>query len=251
MASGHTAFITYMLLSETGTTNGYGYSDAIHCNYIKSIVFNTLSNKEFNLYFEDADEFKFLSTSGGTGFTAHKIWVLVQLINNAPYDSINDVKPISDDWVYFDVTDQVSGYTSGATLTPQQLTSDVFRVPLSRYNLAKQNQKYNLDYLNYPSSSGSTAIPPLCFGDENYFMGNVTTSIEAIAYSTDLAINLPLNQFNWTYNKTWNATSNEQVSISEIGLYDADKNLVAIAKVNSPIPKDSTISRTIVFGMDF
>jgi hypothetical protein len=195
MAAGYSAFMTYMLLSESGKTNGYGYSDAIHCNYIRRINFDTLTNKEFNIYFESdkIDEFKFMSVSGGTGFTAHKIWVLVQLINNEPYDSLNDVRPFSQDWVYFDVTDQVTGYTTGSTfiLTPQKLTSDVFRIPISRYNLAKQNQKYNLDYLNYPSSSGSTGVPPLCFGDESYFIGNVTTSVEAIVFSTELAINLP------------------------------------------------------------
>lgn len=244
MAEGYTAFMTYMLVSESGTTNnGYGYSDAIHCNYINKIVFDNLTNKEFNIYFEDPNDFKFLSTSGGTGFTAHKIYVLAQLINNEPYNDLNDVKPSSNMWKLFDVTSQVSGYTSGETINKFQLSSNVFRIPVGQYNLAPP---YDLDYLNYPLS-GNTDF--LCFGDETYFLGNVETSIEAIAYSTDLAINLPLNQFNSTTNTTWDQQS--EVFISEIGLYDENKNLVAIAKLNDPIPKDSTIARTIVFGMDF
>lgn len=243
MAEGYTAYVTYMLVPETGTTNGYGYSDAIHCNYINKIVFDNLINKEFNIYFENSEEFKFLSTSGGTGFTAHKLIVLAQLIDNKNYMSLNDVKPSPDKWKMFDVTDQVSGYTSGKLLTPQQLSSNVFRIPVGLYNLAPY---YDLDFLNYPLS-GNTDI--LCFGDETYFYGNVETSIEAIAYSTDLAINLPLNQFNSTTNPTWDQES--EVYITEIGLYDENKNLVGIAKLNDPIPKDSTISRTIVFGLDF
>lgn len=243
MAEGYTAYMTYMLASESGATNGYGYSDAIHCNYINKIFFNDLVNKEFNIYFEKPSEFKFLSNSGGTGFTAHKIYVITQLIDNGPYNNLDNVKPSSDMWKIFDVTDQVSGYTSGQTLTAEQLTSTVFRIPVNLYNLAPF---YDLDYLDYPLSGNTDA---LCFGDETYFLGNVETSIEAIAYSTNLAINLPLNQFNSTTNPTWDQQS--EVYITEIGLYDNNKNLVGIAKLNNPIPKDSNIARTIIFGMDF
>jgi len=242
MAAGYTAFMTYMFSGETGTTNIDGYKNAIHCNYINSIQFDNLVNKEFNIYFDNIDEFKFLSVSGGSGFTANRLIVLAQLINNQPYESINDVEPFSNEWKMFDVTDQVINYVSGQTLSPADVTSTVFRVPIGLYQLAPI---YNLEYLNYPTSGATTLV----FGDETYFFGNVTTSVEAIAYTMDLAINLPLDQFNSTTNETWDGET--QVSISEIGLYDEDKNLVGIAKLNDPIPKDSTISRTIVFAMDF
>jgi len=255
MAKGYTAFMTYMLIPETGTTSGitqgYGYSQAIHCNYEKNVYFEDLTNKEFNIYFENPDEFKFLSTSGGTGFTAHKLVVLAQLIDNEPYNSLNDVKPFPNEWRWFDVTEQIIDYKSGQTLTASGVCSTVFRVPIHKYYIA---DKYDLSYLNYPQvSTGSTAstVNYLNFGDETYFMGNVTTSIEAIAYTMDLGINLPLNQFNSTGNPTWNSNLDKQVFISEIGLYDENKNLVGIAKLNNPIPKDDTISRTIVFAMDF
>jgi hypothetical protein len=249
MAAGYTAFMTYMFSGGTGATNIYGYSDAIHCNYINKIQFDNLINKEFNIYFDSADEFKFLSVSGGSGYSANKLIVLAQLIDNTPYDNVDLIKPDSAAWKLFDVTDQIIGYVTGQTLSPQDVTSTVFRVPIGQYNLAPY---YDLDYLNYPASISGTSNPttnPLSFGDETYFLGNVTTSIEAIAYTMDLAINLPLNQFNSTNNETWDGVS--PVSISEIGLYDANKNLVGIAKLNDPIPKDDTIARTIVFGMDF
>jgi hypothetical protein len=248
MAAGYTAFMTYMLSGNTSgvRSQGYGYSGAIHCNYINKIQFDTILNKEFNVYFKNENDFKFLSTSGGTGFTAHKLYVIAQLIDNSSYNSIDDVKPISSAWKMFDVTNQIIDYVSGSTLSKSDLSSTVFRVPISQYQLAKT---YNLDYLNYPSNSeGSSDL--LCFGDETYFLGNVKTSVEAIAYTMDLAINLPLDQFNSSNNETWDSTS-DQVYISEIGLYDSNKNLVGIAKLNNPIPKDRTISRTIVFAMDF
>ena len=235
--------MTYMFSGNTGTTNIYGYSNAIHCNYIKSIQFDDLANKEFNIYFENPDDFKFLSVSGGSGYSASRLIVLAQLVEIYAGDDVNNIKPESHNWKYFDVTEQISGYTSGQTLSAADLTYGVFRIPIGEYYLAPP---YNLEYLNYPVSSitGNS----FCFGDETYFIGNVTSSIEAIAYTMDLAINLPLNQFNSSDNETWNG---ETVFISEIGLYDTNKNLVAIAKLNDPIPKDATIARTIVFGMDF
>lgn len=245
--AGFTAYMTYILVSESGATNGNGYSDAIHCNYINSIDFDDLINKEFNIYFEDVEQFKFLSSVPGSGFTAHRIYVLAQLLDHEDFENESDIKPDPAKWAVFDVTEQVTGYTSGMTLTAQQLTSTVFRVPISNYFLAvSSGSVYDLSYLDYPSNLEDN---DLGFGDETYFIGNVTSSVEAIAYTTDLAINLPLDQFNSTTNPTWDRES--EVYITEIGLYDSNKNLVGIAKLNDPIPKDSTISRTIVFGLDF
>lgn len=259
MAEGYTAFITYMLASETDTTinnfQGYGYSNPIHCNYIQKLTFKDKSNKEFNLYFDDddVDYFKFLSVSGGTGFTAHKIMMLVQLVDNSSYESTSDVKSFSDKWVAFDVTDQISNYTSGQTLSASDICSAVYRVSIRNYNIKVSNGEfYDLSYLNYPSKiDNDDENSILCFGDESYFIGNVTTSIEAIAYTMDLGINLSLNEFNSSNNVTWDSELDDQVFISEVGVYDENKNLVGIAKLNNPIPKDSTISRTIVFAMDF
>ena len=62
-----------------------------------------------------------------------------------------------------------------------------------------------------------------------------------------LIINIPVNGTLHT-NETWDGTSS--VEITEIGLYDTNKNLVGIAKFNNPISKDSTIARTLVFALD-
>lgn len=251
MANGYTVFFSYLLVPTTGYTKGGGYSEAIHCNYINSIYLDTIVNKEVNINFTNFSDFKFLSAIGGTGFTANQILVLVQLINNAGYTNLIDVKPIAANWKMWDVTNQVSGYTIAAVtgntfaLTQASITSSVFSVPLYLYN---SMMSYNLNYLNYPNYL-TTDDDKLCFGDEEYFFGNVCSDIEAIAYTTDLAINLSLNQFNSTSNATWDGVS--QVFITEIGLYDTNKNLIAIAKLNDPIPKDATIARTMVFGLDF
>lgn len=247
MANGYTVFFSYMLTPNSGDTSGYGYSDAIHCNYINSIQLSTIQNKEVNIYFGNINDFKFLGYSGGTGITINNVYVLVQLINNSLYTSLADVKPISTNWKKYEVTDQISGYTTNQKLNGKDLTTTIFKVPLYLYNNVNEMPPYILDYVNYPAVDADSDL--LCFGDEEYFFGNVSTDIEAIAYTTDLSIILPLNQFNSSTNETWNGIS--EVYITEIGLYDTNKHLVGIAKLNKPIPKDATIGRTLVFALDF
>jgi len=254
MAEGYTAFVTYMLTSNneiSGNNQGNGYSDAIHCNYIRKITMDDKKNKEINFYFNDDDigYFKFLSTSGGSGFTAHRVIMLMQLINNDPYESISNVRPHSDKWVTFDVTNQITDYVSDQILSPSGICNTVFKLPVKEYIVkASNNDFYDLNYLSYPKKESDDL---LCFGDETYFMGNVKATVEAIAYTMDLNIKLPLNQFNTTNNTTWNSDLDNEVYISEVGIYDDNKNLVGIAKLNNPIKKDETIARTLVFAMDF
>lgn len=237
----YTIYTTYALLP-TGNTSGYG--TAIHCNYINSmqLTTNDISIQEVRLNFQNVDDFKFLSSdvNDGTGYTVSRIYMIVQVVQNV--ENIT-TKPNSSNWKYLDVTNQVTGYTGSGFLTANQLKSVVFKMPLNNYN---GYANYNLTYLQYPSN---TQTSQLCFGDETYFFGNVTTDIKSDVYVIDLSINLPLNEFNSTDNLTWDGSS--KVYITEVGIYDSNKNLVGIGKLNNPVPKDATISRTIVFAMDF
>jgi hypothetical protein len=250
MADGYSIFTTYILVP-TGTTSGlgYNYSEAIHCNYIKKTQ-STIANQsmgQITINFPNISDFKFLSDDpvNNTGYTANKIYALVQIISNSGYTSIDEVKAISTEWRMVDITNQIPTHTDGNALTAAELTSVVFKVPFNNYY---SYPIYNLNYLNYPTKEVGDD-DKLSFGDEIYFFGNVSTEIKAIAYTTDLSINLPLNQFNSSTNSTW--TQDDSVAISEIGIYDANKNLVAIGKLNNPILKDETIARTIVFNIDF
>ena len=244
MASSYTAFLSYILVP---TGNTCGYTEAIHCNYIKTIQFSTdnLVIQEINFNFQSVDEFKFLSAniSTKTGYTVNRIYALVQLVTGTVST------PDAANWKMYDVTNQVIGYTGSGFLTPSQLVSVVYRIPMKDYDNASIFKTYNLGYLNYPITSQPDL---LSFGDETFFFGNVNTDIEAVVYTTDVSVNLPLAQFNSTTNATWNGIS--RVYISEIGLYalvDGVTYLVAIGKLNDPVQKDGTISRTLVFDIDF
>ncbi len=256
MANGYTIFFTYRLDTVSGTTSGYGYNGAIHCNYINSIYLDSITNKEVNIFFNDVNDFKFLNSGNtGSGYTANRIHVIIQLINNAGYENLEDVKPLSNEWHEYDVTGQISesfsGFTVGQQLSPTYLCGSIFKVPLYKYYNNTEMPIYDMSYINYPliTQSGLTGIyTPLSFGDEQYFIGNVSTDIEAIAYTTDISIPLNLHEFNSSTNATWDGND---VYITEVGIYDDNNNLVAIGKLNDPLPKNSTITRTLRFALDF
>ena len=108
--------------------------------------------------------------------------------------------------------------------------------------------KYDLSYLDYPSNL-SIDDDKLAFGEEAFFFGNVKSEIQAIAYTTEIPAVLQLNEYNSTTNETWDGLS--AVSISEMGIFNSNNDLVGIGKLNNPINKDSTTYRTILFSIDF
>lgn len=238
----YTIFISYLLESNSG------YSTGIHCNYIQAIPMENDNPyiMEVNMNFPNEEEFKFLNgnIATGTGYTANKIYALLQLVATNPTGT---TMPVSSNWKKFELTDQIK--TDGTPLTPTELTSIAFRIQLYDYDNPLVFIPYDLTYLDYPASGADE----LCFGSEVYFLGNVETDIRADVYVTDLSILLPLDEFNSSTNKTWDSSRDTQVAITEIGIYDdsTPKNLVAIGKLNSPIFKDSTIARTILFALDF
>jgi len=83
------------------------------------------------------------------------------MVNSGNTD-ISNVKPISSNWRYYDVTDQIPNH--GLYLTQTDMTSVVFKVPINNYDTYPI---YNITYLGYPSNN---QIQNLSFGDETFFL---------------------------------------------------------------------------------
>lgn len=243
--SGHTIYTTYFFKSnDYDQTNSFGYKDTIHCGYINNIFINTLTNTKITLYFNNINDFPFLN--GGidySGWTANKFFALIQIIDNTNFTDQSQIKPLSNEWRIIELTSQASDGIR--RLTPNDMIDNNFIIDLSLYNTA---EIYNLDYLNYPTLA-STNTNNLSFGDEQVLIGNVSTDIEAIAKVCDIPIILSYDDFNISTNKTW--TEGQDVYISEVGIYSSAGDLVAIGKFNTPVQKNSLISRTIKFELDF
>ena len=78
----------------------------------------------------------------------------------------------------------------------------------------------------------------LNFGDEYYFYGILDTNIQATIYEMKYKVNLSQAEFQRTSNPTW--SSGKQSYVTEIGLYDSNKNLMIISKLQSPILRQGT-----------
>lgn len=242
----NTIYITYQFEGVPYSANtSFGFSTPIHCNYIEKLEVENLANSTISLIF-DKNEFPFLADNsstqnitGGTGWSAYKINALIQILNITGDTAIPDAAA----WKKIDITNQTQGWVSGETLQRTGITSTLYTVSVPEVTAAPT---YDLSYLNYPTE---LQVDRLAWGEEAFFFGNIKTNIKAIVYTTDIPIVLPLNEFNSTTNPTWNGVS--AISVSEVGIYDDNGNLVGIGKLNNPINKDSTIARTILFEIDF
>jgi hypothetical protein len=232
------------------TQVSYGYSSGIHCNYIQKIITDDdITTKRINFTF-DEDLFPFMKQSNqinignnGQGWSAYKIKALVQIVDVTGSTESAIADPTK--WKAVDLTNQVKGHIQGRAIQPSGLTNTLFEInPV----LMATYPDYRLTFLNYPN-----ALPidnaKLAFGEEVFFFGNVKTDIEAVSYMTDIAVNLPINEYNYTENPTWDGVS--KLYISEIGIFDDNNNLVGIAKLNHPIDKDSGKARSFAFNIEF
>ena len=74
--------------------------------------------------------------------------------------------------------------------------------------------------------------PKLNFGDEYYFYGNVETDIQATIYEMKYKINLGQAEFLKSQNPSW--VDGTPSYITEIGLFDENKDLLIMSKLQSP-----------------
>ena len=140
-------------------------------------------------------------------------------------------------WRFIDVTSGLTNYasTSGTSINPDDLDQSsnqkVFNITKELYDTNSGNTYVLNNYITIPTS---TQPDKLNFGDEVFFFGNIETDIQAISYKTKFVLPLGGNSFNSSINPTWTSGS---VWVSEVGIYDLQKNLVAIGKINKPIEK--------------
>ena len=225
-ADTQTLWVTYRL-------NSTAFTESLHCNYYSKIIgpSSGCSDTSQNVAVRFGPEFQFLNqpsssttVSGLTGYCANSLMLLCQITSG-------DTKPSPTDWKHIDVTSYISATTVNGYLTMSGLTGTTFQIDLSSYQTAVNNGDiYNLaDYIDIPTNNQTTYLN---FGDEYYFYGNFTTDISATIYEMRYLINLGRNQFTNTSNPTW--TSGTTSYVTEIGLYDSNKDLIVISKLQSP-----------------
>ena len=216
-------WVSYLLESTSGLTTG------LHCNYYNSIIGDTTTGaKDVSLQF--GSEFPYLRTFeeslctpySGTGFQADKFSILYQktTFGTPPDPSL---------WNKVEFTDSIVGHTSGGAIQATGLTNSVFYLTC---DTLLSGTTYNLhDYINVPLNNNQEPAS-LQFGDEYFFYGNIETDIMATIYEMRYSLSIAANQFTSSVNPTY--SSSDIVRITEIGLFDNDKDLMAIAKLKNP-----------------
>ena len=195
----------------------------LHCNYYQKIIGPSTgcSTTEQNVIVRFGDEFGCMTTGATNGFFATGFTMLVQT------GATSQVTPDPSQWVSVDFTNSLSGYSVGGYINPVGLSAITYTITPTIYN---NGTSYNLgSQINIPLA---TETSYLGFGDEYSFYGNVNTDIQATIYEMRYIVNLPNNQFVNTSNPTW--TAGVTPYMSEIGLYDINKNLLVLTKFQSP-----------------
>jgi hypothetical protein len=205
-----------------------GFTDSLHCNYYSNIrADDTVTTDPKNVAVRFGSEFKFLNQPLSTftsadlsGYSANSMKLLVQV-------TTGDTRPLTTAWKEIDVTSDLTGSSINGYITMSGITNTTFQIDLTTYTGAPI---YNLaTYIDIPEN-GQTDY--LNFGDEYYFYGNLETDISATIYEMKYLVNLGRNQFTNTSNPTW--MSGTTSYITEIGLYNAQKDLMVVSKLQSP-----------------
>ena len=209
-------WITYRFDTNSGATS------SLHCNYYSSIQPNaTVTANTQNVAVRFGDEFTFMSQEQFSGYSATSMKLLCQIVTG-------DTRPSPTAWREIDVTTAMT--LSNGYITMNSITGTTFQITTDNYYPATGATLYQLNnYIDIPLN-GSTN--QLNFGDEFYFYGNLETDITATIYEMNYLVNLGRNQFTDTSNPTW--TKGTKSYVTEIGLYDSNKDLIVISKLQSP-----------------
>lgn len=226
-------YVTYLLANETD-----GYETPMHCVNYRKIARGGVNQNNIKVNLPTS-QLPFMKTAHGTngGFTANKFYLLVQKVNVG-------VRPVSENWKKIDMTSSISGH-GGGNINPINLENSQFTVDLATYNAAST---YNLgSIITLPNNS---EVDKLQFGDEDVFFGNLDVVIKATAYKAPFLFTAPATQFNISKNPTY-TSSNNSIYISEVGIYNNNKELVAVGKLSKPIQKKRSDTLLIQLDIDF
>jgi hypothetical protein len=224
-------WVTYRFDTNTGATS------SLHCNYYTSIQpIDSVTANTQNVAVRFGDEFTFMSQQQFSGYSATSMKLLCQIVTG-------DTRPSSTAWREIDVTTAMT--LSNGYITMNGITGTTFQITTDNYYPTTGATYYNLGPILDLPENGQTG--QLNFGDEFYFYGNLETDITATIYEMKYLVNLGRNQFTDTSNPTW--TKGTKSYYTEIGLYDSNKDLIVISKMQSPELRQGI--QQIVVKLDF
>ena len=213
-----TLWVTY------GFYNPYSaFTNSLHCNYYQQIQgpLSGCANYNMDVSVIFGNEFGCLNSGGDSsqGYYASNFYVLAQKTSTGE-------RPNPNLWREIDFTENLSNYINNGFIVTEGLTASTFTITSTLYDAAPIHDMALV--LNLPTI-GSTGLN---FGDEYYFYGVIDTDIQATIYEMKYRVNLPSGLFMNSSNPSWNNSLTPH--FTEIGLYDSDKDLIFISKMQRP-----------------
>lgn len=219
--------------------NHSAFTESLHCNYYTQICGTDpdCPPDSADVTIRFGNEFPYLVSDGSqSGFSANDIVILAQKV-------VSGQKPDPTEWYEVDVTSQLSATSVNGNITVSGLTGSTLILNKDMYDDAVSNgDVYDLSkYINLPKNNDPE--PTLTFGDEYYFYGNIASDIQATIYVMNYKCNLGPTQFLTSQNPTWSTA--DSAYINEVGLYDLNKELMIISKIQSPEKRQGIQQYTI------
>lgn len=244
-------------LINPGTTDGilnddteclwvtYAFRSAVeqglHCNYYQKICgpSQDCGGGDQNVAVSFGGDFQCMSRNFSYGWAAQEFIILAQKTNTTD-------RPDPALWKEMDFTSDLSnaGFIGGGFIDPIGMTSLSFTLNQTDYDAAPFYSLSDQVVVQVVNDADPFAMN---FGEESFFHGYITTDIQATIYEMRYLINLPNNQFVNSSNPTW--SSGVTPRMTEIGLYDSDRNLLVMSKLQAPQIREGI--QQVVVKLDF
>jgi len=246
-----TMYLTYSL-ENNGTVSGL--TTSVPCQSYVKITNKTSGPKDVNFRLIGTDLLPYMrkiesASYDGYGFHARKFKLVYQKVSDPA------IRPATNAWKTYDFTSTAITSVAGQTIDPKLLENQTPVVNGFILNKVNDALATTFDITASMSMAPNVDSSILQFGDERLFYGNINTYIGATIYKTIFDISVDSGLYTSTTNPTRSkdaATNPANIKISEVGIYDANKNLVCIGKLSTPVallPGSSTIM--LELSMDF
>ena len=243
-----TIYLTYSLENEIGT----GLTSSMPCQSYVKLTNESNTDKDVAFKINTTDSLPFMrkyesATYDGYGFYAKKFKLLYQIVSGST------TRPDAGSWKQVDFTSTAITGVAGETINPTLLENQIPAINGFVLDMINDATATTFDLISLLNLAPNMTPDMLQFGDERFFYGNLNTYIGATIYKTVFNINVNASTFNSTTNPTRSkdmATNPPNIKISEVGIYDANKNLVCVGKISTPITLASN-TITIELSMDF
>lgn len=245
---GETMYLTYTLENDLG----YGLQNSLSCQEYIKLTNNSSSAKDVAFRMAEVDMLPYMRKIeavgyDGLGFYATKFKLVYQIVSDSA------TRPSPGSWKVYDFTSTAITSVASETIDPTLLENQSYLVTgfllTTTANAAATTFDITLTLNMAPNSDSSI----LQFGDERFFYGNLNTYIGATIFKTLFDIRVS-GEFISTTNTTRSkdsTTNPPAIKVSEVGIYDTNKNLVCIGKLSKPVPLSSENIIMLELSIDF